>query len=445
MFCSKCGVQNADEAVYCSQCGNKLIPPTPSTSPLTTPPTESLPDEKLNESEKNVYLTVERFLTGVPFLVALIALSVYVLYMFSMTSYSPIDLQTFGNMAEFFGVEGASFVGTFANMFSSGSENDLILAILHPLITAAGFWTLFIMFKTVKGKPIKPTGLTIIKYAQIAGIIISIYRIICLLIDCGNALEDIEDKLFFLNSTNIEKAQELICSVMIFSELFYVVEIFFHVYAINATNSINYTLISKNVDNDFPYALGVMNYVGGVGSVIMALACDDAEKFIIYGALATAQFCFGWLVFAYISEMGKFHHLIRLNGKALISNTGVADLRATYPGYFAYYEENYLTITNCDPDDTYSVCDITEEVLVEENFSENKNVMYIIKIYDTVNSTPENEVSYYSEIDKSWHTLYETGNFFKSNEDKYKKIANLLEIASYAYSSIYQGKEMVTK
>ncbi len=417
MFCSQCGAKNTDEATFCSKCGNKLISEK-TVSFFKPPPSVQINVDTVQPPINNVYASLKKVATSPVFLTGLIALGVYIFLMWTISGInSIIDLTTLSNIIEFFGAEGASSIGALANYginrFVDISKVDILLSRLPHVVTLVGLCILFFMFKSYSNGALKITGLNILKYVQITSAFICGYSFLRFLIGCVDILK--KDYILY-------EIYGLIVTLILLSPIFCAIQICFHFCAIKALNQITFTVLTGKAEKNIPPSLGYLCYVFGCFWSVIALFSNDSEKFLAYTAYAVSQFCFGSLLLSYITEMERLE-IEEYSQKIKdfpfsVRPTGVTDLNKKYKGYFVKYLEHQLIVTNYDPDNADPKKDIQEEITIDK--FEN-DVVFVINIFDSVNSSVENEVSYYVEVTSEHKLINEIDNYFASETKKQKK------------------------
>lgn len=114
-------------------------------------------------------------------------------------------------------------------------------------------------------------------------------------------------------------------------------------------------------------------------------------------------------------------------------NASTSNLKDKYPGYYANFDEGIISVTNYDPDDTGSIPSYQELIDYGEGAGlESEGTVYYIYLFDSANSSENNEKYYYAELaDETMEVLIEEDSYFASEEERKEIVDKLIEIMNY--------------
>lgn len=121
------------------------------------------------------------------------------------------------------------------------------------------------------------------------------------------------------------------------------------------------------------------------------------------------------------------------NSTSNSQKTSTSNLEEKYPGYYANFDEGIISVTNYDPDDMSNIPSYQEMIDYGDGAGlENEGTVYCIYIFDSANSTEENEIYYYTELaDETLEVLIEEDSYFASEDERKAVVDKLIEIINY--------------
>lgn len=296
MFCAKCGIENAENAVFCKNCGNSIgTTPAPQAASVYTAP---VPVAKPPLSSHPVLNVVKKLASSPLFLVAVIAYSAQILFSIVNSAGTGAKVEMFlyqllnrlgGNVSyEFYEiVDGISRIGDIPYVIGT------IIGLIPAILICIGLWMTFASARNRMVDGMKTSGLTMIKVLtiiQLIGSCIAVAAIELLLL------------LAVVGIAATEYAPGVAIAILVLLVLVvaasYTLQIIYSAKIIKSLNSVKSTITTGSPVAKASRFVAVWAFISAFGALFSV-----ASSFLSSVATITSLICFGILVFKYNNSM----------------------------------------------------------------------------------------------------------------------------------------------
>ena len=285
MFCSNCGIENAEGAVFCKNCGKNLTQPSAPVK-VAKPPLSNNPT--LN--------VIKKVASSPLFLVAIIAYSVQILGSVIVAAGSgPLFSGMIYNILYEFGAdipyELYDILDGIAMAGSGPVIVGTIIGLIPTILICIGLWITYASARSRLSSGMKTSGLTMIK----------VITIIQLVGDCLT-LAAFEIFLMFAVVASAAEAYGFVVVIFVFIVILgtamYILQIIYLSKIVKSINTAKNTIATGVPSNKVSSFLAVWAFVSAAGFIFSLPA-----SFISSAAAITSLICFGLVIFKYKAEM----------------------------------------------------------------------------------------------------------------------------------------------
>ena len=291
MFCAKCGIENAEGAAFCKNCGHNL-------NSVVTPSVQETLAAKTPLSSHPVLNVVKKLASSPLFLVAVIAYSAQILFSIVNSAGTGAKVEMFlyqlldrlgGNVPyEFYDiVDGISRIGDIPYVLGT------IIGLIPSFLICAGLWMTFASAKSRMFDGMKTSGLTMIKVLTILQLIGS-----CI------AVAAIELLLFVavIGIAATEYAPGAAIAILVLLVLVvaasYTLQIVYFAKIIKSLNAAKNTILTGVPTAKASRFVAVWAFISAFGALFSL-----TSSFLSSAATITSLICFGILIYKYNSSM----------------------------------------------------------------------------------------------------------------------------------------------
>jgi len=295
MFCSNCGIENAEGSAFCKNCGKPLSAPVAPAS-VYTPPAEAVnPPLSVNP----VLSAVKKVASSPLFLVAIIAYSVQILATIvnstsigakvEMFLYSMLDEIGYAAPYEFYEiVDAISRIGDIPYVVGT------IIGLIPTILICVGLWKTYSSAASRASDTMKTSGLTMIKVVTIIQLVwvcigLAVVELLLMLIVVAVAAANIYESGIII--------AVLVFMVIIFAAAF-VLDIIYLAKIIKSINTAKNSISTGIPSDKVSSFVAVWTFIGAAGMLFSL-----ATSFLLSAAAITSLICFGILIFKYKSAM----------------------------------------------------------------------------------------------------------------------------------------------
>lgn len=301
MLCPHCGKPIEEGAGTCPYCGASLQqnPRPEESAPLYTRPPQETPPPAYNTSEPPVIRLMRQTARSPLFLVPAIGYTCMVVFSLAaaLQSTSPAAVDSYVAQLAPYGTDAqlASLASTLSTVFTASAGGALVGQI-PAILVAVGIWMMYATAVEHSGKPLRTTGLTIIRVLQIISLVLVCLAAVLVLLIFGLvcvALGQVDDA---------GAAVAVLAVVLVLIAVVFALDILYYVKLMGMLNNFRRTIQTGTPQGNISTYVAVLTILGGVVSLGSFLT-GNVFSGLAGVAGAVSGIGFGVLLFRYRDEL----------------------------------------------------------------------------------------------------------------------------------------------